>query len=192
MGSMLFAALCVCAAAGQSDAGLVAHGFITIGDHQVPYKVQHLPPASFPDLPPAIADELNRRGCLVPQTYEAHRPENVVHGSFESAASSDWAVLCSAGGEVKLLVFFGSDRAHPATLGSAEEIQRLQAYPGSTEMGFNWGIDSASPQAIHDLQIGMSPRPKRLDHDALADSVVDQKTLYHYFAQGRWRILQTP
>lgn len=191
MNSMLFAALSLYAAA-QSGEQLIARGSIPIGGREVPYKVQHLPPASFPELPPEIVDELSRRGCLIPQTYEAHRPENVVHGSFESAGSSDWAVLCAVDSKVKLLVFFGGDPEHPATLGSAEETQRLQAFPGSAVMGFNWGIDVASPQAIHDLQIGMSPRPKRLDHDALADSVIDQKTLYHFFAQGRWRILETP
>ncbi|MFP5234454.1 MAG: hypothetical protein ACLGSD_01015 [Acidobacteriota bacterium] len=187
-------ALGVCAAAAQSDPGLVAHGFLMVGGRQVPYEVQHLPPASYPQLPQPIADELSRRGCLIPQTYEAHRPENVIEGSFEQEGSSDWAVLCAAGGEVKLMVFFGSDPAHPITLGSAEETQRVQAYPGGEEMGFNWGIDPASPNVVHDLQRGIWPRPKRLDHDALADSLVDfdQKTTYHYYTQGHWTVIKMP
>jgi hypothetical protein len=60
------------------------------------------------------------------------------------------------------------------------------------ELGFNWGIDAASPQTIHDAQIGLSPRPDRIDHDAVADSVVDQKTIYHYFSKGAWSLLDLP
>lgn len=192
--SVLSALLCACAAAGQPGAGLVAHGFLTVGGRQVAYEVDHLPPASYPQLPQPVTDELSRRGCLIPQTYAAHRPENVIHGSFEQEGSSDWAVLCSAGGEAKLLVFFGSDLAHPVTLASAEETQRLQPYPGGTEWGFNWGIDPVTPKAVYDLQTGMWPRPKRLDHDAVADSVVDfdQKTTYHYFSEGRWTVIKMP
>ena len=63
-----------------------------------------------------MAETLNQRGCMIPQTYEAHQPENVVHASLERAGSSDWAVLCSAQGTVSLLIFFGSDPAKPMVL----------------------------------------------------------------------------
>ena len=184
--------LAVSLAAAQTDAGMVTRGSVELGGKQVPYIVRHLPPASFPDLPDNVAAELMHRGCLIPQTYEAHQPENVVHGSFQQPGSSDWAVLCSLGGEVKLLVFFGSDPESPVTLGSAAETQRLQAYPGGAEMGFNWGIDRAGAEAVRQAQIGLKPRPARLDHDALADSVVEQRTIYHYFNNGRWTILDMP
>ena len=180
------------AAAAQTDAGLVTRGSVELGGKQVPYIVRHLPPASFPDLPGNVATELTRRDCLIPQTYEAHQPENVVHGSFQQPGSSDWAVLCSVGGEVKLLVFISGDPAGPMTLGSAVETQRLQAYPGGTEMGFNWGIDRAGAEAVRQAQTGLKPRPARLDHDALADSVVEQRTIYHYYQNGRWVLVDMP
>lgn len=190
--AVLIAALAVSLAGAQTDAALVTRGFVELGGKQVAYSIQHLPPASYPQLPASVAAELTRRGCLIPQTYEAHQPENVVHGSFERAASSDWAVLCSASGEVKLLVFFGSDPTATMTLGSAAETQRLQAYPGGKEMGFNWGIDRAGAEAVRQAQNGLKPRPARLDHDALADSVVEQRTIYHYYRNGRWALLDMP
>ena len=63
---------------------------------------------------------------MIPQTYEAHRPENVIHASLQRAGSSDWAVLCAAKGTVSLLVFFGSEPAAPMELASAQETERLR------------------------------------------------------------------
>src|SRR5450432_3262156 len=60
------------------------------------YVIRHLPVSSFPQLPEGVAKALVERGCLIPQTYLAHRPENVVEASLERAGSRDWAVLCSA------------------------------------------------------------------------------------------------
>ncbi len=84
-------------------------GQVIVDGHSTPYLIRHLPVNSFPQLPPAVQDALTRRGCLIPQTYEAHQPENVVHASLERPGSSDWAVLCSANGTVSLLVFFPSE-----------------------------------------------------------------------------------
>jgi hypothetical protein len=167
-------------------------GQIVAAGRSTPYLIRHLPVSSFPDLPAGVQEALNLRGCLIPQTYEAHRPENVVHASLERAGSSDWAVLCSVQGTVSLLVFFGGNAAQPLVLASAPETQRLQAHPSSSALGFNWGIDPASPQRIHEAQVGLAPRPAKLDHDALADSVVDQKTIYHFYAKNAWILLEMP
>ncbi|HUX43909.1 MAG TPA: hypothetical protein VMV57_04080 [Terracidiphilus sp.] len=158
----------------------------------VPFVIRRLPVNSFPGLPSEIAEELAGRGCLIPQTYEAHRPENVIHASLERAGSSDWAVLCSAQGRVSLLVFFGSDPWKPMELASAMETGRVQAHGTSSVLGFNWGIDPATPDQVHDAQSGMDPRPPALDHDALADSVIDRSTVYHYFSKGAWSLLELP
>lgn len=189
--ALLVAALSVSAQQG-SPPNLVTSGTITLDGRAVAYRIRRLPPSSFPDLPLTVAGELTRRGCLIPQTYEAHRPENVIHASLEGPGTSDWAALCSAQGVVSLFVFFGSKPSQPMTLASAPETKRLQAHPGSDVLGFNWGIDSASPQSIHEAQIGLSPRPPRPDHDALADSVVDHRTIYHYFARGSWSLVDLP
>src|ERR1700744_205266 len=73
-------------------------GQFVVDGHARPFLIRHLPVSSFPDFPQAVQDGLTQRGCLIPQTYEAHHPENVVHASFERAGSVDWAVLCSANG----------------------------------------------------------------------------------------------
>ena len=163
------------------------------------YEIRHLPVSSFPQLPEAVAKALTERGCLIPQTYQAHRPENVVEASLERPGSTDWAVLCSAKGTVSLLVFFGSAAegagggAQAQLLASAVETERLQVHGAvGGVLGFNWGIDPATPEQVHEAQAGMDKRPARVDHDALADTLVDRHTVYHFYAKGGWIALEMP
>jgi hypothetical protein len=171
---------------------LLESGEVVVSGHSVPYRIRRLPVSSFPDLPAAVAGLLNQRACMIPQTYEAHRPENVVHASLERAGSSDWAVLCSGEGTVSLLVFFGSATGDPMVLSTSLETQRLQGHDDTGILGFNWGIDPASPDRVRDAQTAMEHRPRRLDHDALADSVVDHRTIYHFYAKNVWTLLEMP
>jgi hypothetical protein len=175
--------------AGQAD--LSESGQMLVDGKPMAYLIRRLPVNSFPELPEPIAAELNRRGCLIPQTYEAHHPENVVRARLEQASSLDWAVLCSAHGTVQLLIFFGSAATvAPTVLATAQEKDRLQVRIGRGTMGFNWGIDQATPVQLHEAQAGMEPRPW-LKHDALADSIVDHKTVYHFYDKGAWTVLET-
>lgn len=173
-------------------ADLAETGQMMVDGKPMAYLIRRLPVNSFPELPEPIAAELNRRGCLIPQTYEAHHPENVVRARLEQASSLDWAVLCSTHGTVQLLVFFGSGAtAAPAVLATAKEKDRLQVRMGRDVMGFNWGIDRATPEQVHEAQAGLEPR-SWLKHDALADSVIDHKTVYHFYDKSAWTLLDVP
>jgi hypothetical protein len=165
-------------------------GQVTVDGQPTPYLIRHLPIDAFPQLPAAVGEVLVRRGCVIPQTYEAHQPENVVNASLERHGSSDWAVLCSVNGKVSLLVFFTNVR-DPMVVASAAETDRLQTHGATNVLGFNWGIDSAPAETVHEAQIGMSHPPPRLDHDALADSVIDRRTIYRVFAKGAWTVIDT-
>ena len=173
-----------------NQAPLVESGQIIVDGHPTPYVIRHLPISSFPDLPPAIQQQLDHRGCLIPQTYEAHGPENVVHASLERPGSSDCAILCSARGTVSLLVFFGDDSSQTFTLASAPETERLQTHDPSGVLGFNWGIDPASPEQVHDAQLPMRHPPPRLNHDALADTLIDRHTVYRFYLKSGWIVLE--
>ena len=171
--------------------GLDTSGHTTVDGHSTPYLIRRLPVNAFPQLPPAIQAQLNERGCLIPQTYEAHRPENVVNASLEHRGSSDWAVLCSVKGTVSLLVFFSGSASEPTVLASAPETSRLQAHGAGSVLGFNWGIDPATPEEIHEAQLNMHRPPQRPDHDGIADSVVEGRTIYRFCSHGTWTILDT-
>jgi hypothetical protein len=171
---------------------LTERGEVEVGGVKKPFVIRRLPVSSFPSLPNEVQEQLNERGCMIPQTYQAHRPENVVHASLERAGSSDWAVLCAARGTVSLLVFFGSALDKPMQLVSAPETERLETHDPTGVLGFNWGIDPASPGRVHDAQAGMDHRPPLGDHDALGDSVIDQHTVYRYYTGGMWVQLDMP
>jgi hypothetical protein len=72
------------------------------------------------------------------------------------------------------------------------ETARLQSHDPSGVLGFNWGIDPASPQQIHQAQSGLEHRPQPMDHDALADSVVDRRTVYRFYSKKVWTLLEMP
>jgi hypothetical protein len=169
---------------------LNSSGQVTVDGRPTPYLIRHLPINAFPQLPAAVEDALVRRNCKIPQTYEARQPENVVNASLERHGSSDWAVLCSVDGTVSLLVFFASG-GDPMVVASEPETDRLQAHGATNVLGFNWGIDPAHPETVHEAQFGMSHPPPRLDHDALADSVIDRRTIYRVFAKGAWTVIDT-
>ena len=165
-------------------------GKVSLAGREVPYRIRNLPVSSFPDLPSPVSEALTARGCVIPQTYEAHRPENVVHASLQAPGSSDWAVLCSAQGKVSLLVFFGDASAQQASvLAEVTETSRLQPHDLTGELGFDWGIDPASPRRIHEAQASMAHRPPAPDHDSLADTIVDGKTIYHFYRNGAWEMV---
>lgn len=176
--------------AGQQSV-LTRTGQVRVAGRPVPFLVRHLPVNAFPELPAGVAAALEGRGCLIPQTYQAHRPENVIHASFERAGSSDWAALCSVGGTVSLLAFLGGNTT-PTVLETAPETERLQSHDATDELGFDWGIDPATPEQVYEAQAGMRPRPVRLDHDALADALIDQRTTYHFFIHGAWMVAPMP
>jgi hypothetical protein len=176
----------------DSDAHrLVESGIAVVDGHAAEYRIRRLPVSSFPDLPADIADLLSQRECLVPQTYAAHHPENVIHASLERSGSSDWAVLCSVQGTVSLLVFFGSASERPIVLSTAPETKRLQRHDSTGVLGFNWAIDPASPETVHHAESGMPKRSPPLDHDAVADSVVEHGTVYRVYTQHAWTVVET-
>jgi hypothetical protein len=191
---LLLLGLCAALAASAQQSGsgdLDSSGQTIVNGRPAPYVIRRLPVNAFPQLPLAVAQSLTSRGCLIPQSYEARGPENAVEASLERAGSSDWAVLCSANGTVSLLVFFASANGAPATLAAFAETDRLQAHGASGTLGFNWAIDPASPETVHEAQLGMKHTPARLDHDALADSILDGKTVYRYYAQNAWTLVAT-
>jgi len=71
-----------------------------------PNRTVRLPPTAFSGLPQNLIQELQRRGCMIPQTFPQDDKSNVVKGTFEKPGQTDWAVLCSTKGSTSLLMFW--------------------------------------------------------------------------------------
>ena len=151
---------------------------------EVVYRIRLLPVTSFPALPAGVIGQLDERKCMVPQTYEARTPENVVHASLERKGSDDWAVLCSVNGATTLYVFLQSQPALPIAL----RHQRDTEWLGSEMLGAYgsaWGIGRRSPSQMRTAKGSAIS----LDHDGIDDAFVDKSSTTHYFEDGKWIIL---
>jgi hypothetical protein len=191
-------------------AGLLAHGWqssspnpgagaavtterVESGELQAPhqtllgYRIRLLPLASFPDLPQPVVAQLMRRGCMIPQSFEAQEPENVIHGAFRAAGSSDWAVLCSAAGSTTLYVFFAGDFGAPAALRSQPDTEWLGAEPGGSVFGSAWGIATRSAANLRaSRQIHGAAD---FDHDGIEDARLERSATIRYWDGNRWLAL---
>lgn len=152
------------------------------GNPNVHYTIRLLPVSSFPQLPAPVAAQLVRMGCMVPQTFEAHEPENVITGAFQKPGSSDWAALCSVKGVTTLYVFFQSDFSHPIA---------LRSQPDNKWLGIEWSQDYGSAWGISTMPYSVMPRTEQADHDGIEDAYVGQSSVVHYFQNGQWTTLDS-
>lgn len=151
------------------------------------YRIRLLPLSSFPDLPPAIVAQLRDRRCLIPQSFEAQAPENVIRGAFRAAGSNDWAALCSSSGATTLYVFFAGQFDSPIPLRSQPDTAWLGAEPGSNIFGSAWGIATRSLAELQSSRLAAPGVP--FDHDAIEDADLERSTTVRYYGSGRWVVL---
>lgn len=153
------------------------------GHPDIIYRIRLLPLTAFPELPQPVVATLNDHHCLVPQTYEARRPENVIHGAFEKQGSDDWAALCAVNGMTTLYVFFQSHPGEPIALRQQRNIDWLGAEVIGA-YGSAWGIALRRPSHIPVAKSTQLQPP--LDHDGIEDSYIEKSTTVHYFQNGSW------
>lgn len=153
-----------------------------------PYRIRLLPPASFPNLPPAVVSQLNAQHCLIPQTFEARKPENVIHGEFEAPGSTDWAVLCSHDGSTDLLVFLHSALEKPFTLATAKNTDRMASEMPADPLGSAWGISTIPPDGMRHTPGVHQHGP--FNHDGIEDDFIEHASTVHYYRSGSWLALE--
>ena len=148
------------------------------------YRIRLLPVSSFPDLPAEVAAQLERMRCMVPQTFEAQQPENVIQGAFQAPESRDWAVLCSLDRRTTLYVFFAGHYDSPEPLRSQSDTLWLGAEPGSNIYGSAWGIAVRSAAGLRESREWRAAA--HFDHDAIEDARLERSATVHYWDRGKW------
>jgi hypothetical protein len=156
----------------------------------MPYRIRLLPVSSFPDLPEPVAAQLHSRGCMIPQTFEAQAPENVIHGSFRAPGSSDWAALCSVGGATTLYVFLAGQFQAPVAVRTQPDTAWLGAEPGGRMYGSAWGISVRSAANLRSTR--QLHGDATFDHDGIEDAHLETSADIRYFQDDRWLSLGGP
>ncbi len=151
-------------------------------------EVRYLRPADFPDLPPAVSQDLKRIGCRIPQGGFDKSPHNVVSGHFAAKDQTDWAVLCSVGGYSTILVFWNNGTVRPAHLARSRDLQYIQNLgPGLN--GYSRVIEKADPKFIFSRKRDYAPKLPPIHHDGINDIFLEKASAVHYLHKGRWRVL---
>jgi hypothetical protein len=150
-----------------------------------------LRPTAFASLPSRVRQELERRGCTVPQSYSESAPHNVIRGRFTSGGHTDIAVLCSKERASSILVFRGGSTANVAELARKPDVHFVQVAAASGAVGYARALGTAEPKEIqeHHQRYG-GPAPPPLDHDGIEDIFVGKASVVWYWSGGRWRQLQ--
>jgi hypothetical protein len=152
---------------------------------EVSYRIRLLPLESFPQLPAVVASALREKHCTIPQTYEAHEPENVIHGAFEKKDGDDWAALCSVSGTTTLYVFFASQPGVPVAIRHQKDAEWLGSELAGVygaAWGSAWGIARRPAEQLRRTAHGAA-----LDHDGIEDAFVEKSSTVRYFQSGDWK-----
>lgn len=149
-------------------------------------EIRRLPASAFPELPMAIRGELDRRRCRIPQADGYPKTHNVIQGSFTGKGQTDWAVLCSQGGESTILVFKGGSIESVSQLAKGPDKNLLQVV-GEGTIGYSRMISPAKGESIirYHKEFG-GPKPPPIDHEGIEDSFVGKASVILYYYRGAW------
>jgi len=155
---------------------------VTIAEAESPRAT----PSTFSDLPTAVLQELQSRGCKLPNKKSKGV---IIHGQFFSPGQSDWAALCSTKKSTSLLVFPD---------GSRERVEMLETMPRRFS---KWSISVINQERLTTFKSTWGwrgPAPAEIDHQGISSFVeFGEKVdgcLYcysaqesaHYYYQGNW------
>jgi hypothetical protein len=145
-----------------------------------------LPASAFRELPYLVRIELDRRGCTIPQVWDAAKPVNVIKGSFIRAGQIDWAALCSVRRISTILIFRNSTVDHVIEIGREADVAKLQGV-GGYKIGYSREISAVGRDFImrhYQAYEGVKPPP--INHLGIDDAFVEKSSMVHYFYRGKW------
>jgi hypothetical protein len=154
-------------------------------------EVVRLPPSSFPELPTAIRQELDRRKCTVPQTAGSAEPVNVIQGEFFRAGESAWAVLCSVNLETSILVVRTSSPKQAVELARQADLSQLQVLVTGS-IGYSRQIQIAKKDFITRYAAQTGDKLPPIDHVGINDAYIGKASEVHYFYRGEWMVVASP
>jgi hypothetical protein len=149
-------------------------------------QVTRLRPSAFPELPPAIVMDLQRRGCTIPQVPDIKGRHNVIKGEFAKPGQTDWAVLCSANRASSVLIFWNGSEMNPAKIEMQDDADRLQG-DANNKMVYSRAIEPVDKTYImKHYQAYGGEKPPPIDHQGINDEFVGKASVVLYLYHGKW------
>ena len=167
-----------------------------VADRAIP----RLGPSQFPELPAAIRQDLETRGCTIP-VREPREPwqtrwTNVAQGEYRQRGQEDWAVLCSINRVSRILVYWNGDVSDVAML--AERPDRLYVELNASGPQFARVVATADRNRIRSQwkETGSwNPVRRRWEqthdlpetvHEGINDAIFEKASVIHYYLGGQW------
>ena len=158
----------------HSSAHLTKTGNVIVGGKAVPYLIRRLPVSSFPELPDCGRGR--SEAARLPDSADLPGAPAGERGACEPGAAGlvglGGALLSAGYGHAA--GFLRKRAGETGGTGPRRREERLQTHDRSGVLGFDWGIDPASPRQVREAQAAWSIIPPLLDHDALADTVLEK------------------
>jgi hypothetical protein len=133
-------------------------------------------PAQIRSLTPELRNDLEKRKCRIPLFTKWDGKHNVIQGAFSRIGQQDVAVLCVAGDDASIIVYWS---------GSAANAEELRRFPADAYRM----IHAVSPFVLQKRAIRdqAQDRLPAFDHEAIEDGPVgDGPSETIYFHEGRW------
>ena len=153
-------------------------------------EILRLDPASFEELSAEILENLNQRGCTIPQTPYPAYPHNVVKGHLDDSGILDLAILCSIGQRSVILVLWdGSASDVDQVSGWSDDKGWLQT--GVEGIEFSRTLSIASSELISRYSVSYeSELTVNPTHDGVDEAFLGKGSTVHYWDGQDWHKLQ--
>ena len=150
-----------------------------------------LSPRAFRGLPSNVVQNLEARGCSIPQLFGSREPHNVVKGEFIQKGQIDWAVLCSRNKRSAILIFADGSSKRVTAIAESADREFLQTIDGAGNIGFSRAINAVRKDYLvkHHEQYG-GPSLPPIDHHGINDAFAEKGSVVHYYYRGKWLQLQ--
>lgn len=145
--------------------------------------VRETPVSEFSQLPPPVRQDLNRRGCTVPQPPASRKLANAIHGHFQDSQHTDWAVLCDSQktGTSMLLVYWNGNLSHPVALAKSKLRLSDKCW---AEI---WPVDKVFIMEHYRAYGG--PKPPPINHQGINIGICEKASTVSYFYRKHWLTL---
>ncbi|MGH6629118.1 MAG: hypothetical protein ACREB3_05245 [Burkholderiales bacterium] len=132
-------------------------------------------PSQLRTLPQPVKADLEKRRCSIPIFTKWDGTHNVIRGSFRGSSSHDIAVLCIAGDDMSVVVYWE---------GAAERGEEIRKFPADAYRM----IHTMTPFVLKKraLRDQATDRLPAFDHDAIEDGPVGGVAETAYFHEGTW------